>query len=98
MDQIREQLRQWHKNIPDIFKRSFRRKWIHALQQKGLRAAVTAKCQDCMNWQNSEIRRCTLVTCPLWQVRPFADRNGQLETEVIAIVSEIEAKQQKCLV
>jgi len=98
MEDIREQLRCWYGNIPNMFKGCFRKKWIRALQRKGMRAAVDAKCQDCTNWQNAEIRRCNNATCPLFQYRPFADRNGQLENEVIAVVSEIEANQQKCLV
>ena len=87
---IRNQLRQWHKNIPNLFHGSFRKKWIKALQHKSMKAAVTAKCQDCMAWQNAEVRACNIVTCPLWQYRPFADKNGQLESEVIAAVTEIE--------
>ena len=42
---IHQQLRQWHKNIPNLFHGSFRKKWIKALQRKSRKAAVTAKCQ-----------------------------------------------------
>ena len=90
MTSIKEQLIQWHKNIPDLFKGAFRKKWIKALQRKSMRAAITAKCQDCMCWQNVEIRKCNLVTCPLFQYRPFADKDGELETMVITVVTEIE--------
>ena len=86
---IRNQLREWHKNIPNLYHGSFRKKWIKALQRKGMRAAVTAKCQDCMCWQNTEVRLCNIVTCPLWQYRPFANKNGDTEAEVIAEVPEI---------
>ena len=90
MNNIRQQLRQWHKNIPALFNGSFRKRWIKALQRKSMKAAVTAKCQDCMGWQNPEVRDCDVVTCPLWQYRPFREREGKLEAEVIATVTEIE--------
>lgn len=90
MTSIKEQLIQWHKNIPDLFKGAFRKKWIKALQRKSMRAAITAKCQDCMCWQNTEIKTCDVVTCPLWQYRPFSKKNGEIETEVITVVTEIE--------
>lgn len=90
MISIRDQIRQWHSNIPDLYKGAFRKKWIKALQRKGMRAAIDAKCQDCMCWQNAEVRECNIVTCPLWQYRPFSKKDGELETEVIAVVTEIE--------
>ena len=86
---IRNQLRQWYKNIPNLYHGSFRQKWIKALQHRSMKAAVTAKCQDCMNWQNTEVRECNVVTCPLWQYRPFRDRDGKVEAEVINAVTEI---------
>ncbi|NQT02771.1 MAG: hypothetical protein HQ580_12155 [Planctomycetes bacterium] len=90
MISIRDQLRQGHSNIPNLYKGAFRKKWIKALQRKSMKAAVTAKCQDCMNWNNAEIGECSIVTCPLFQYRPFANKNGELETEVIVVVTEIE--------
>lgn len=90
MTSIRDQLRQWHKNIPNKYKGAFRKKWIKALQRKSMRAAIDAKCGDCMRWQNTEIKTCDVVTCPLWQYRPFSKKNGEIETEVIAVVTEIE--------
>ena len=86
---IREQLKKWYKNIPNLYHGSFRKLWIKSLQHKSMKAAVTAKCQDCMCWQNTEVKLCNIVTCPLWQYRPFRDKNGELEAEVIAIVTEI---------
>jgi len=90
MTSIRDQLKQWHENIPDLFHGAFRKKWIKALQRKGMKAAITAKCQDCMCWQNTEIKECNIVTCPLFQYRPFANKDGELETMVITVVTEIE--------
>lgn len=90
MISIRDQLRQWYRNIPDIYQGAFRKKWIKALQRKSMKAAISAKCQDCMCWQNTEIKECNIVTCPLFQYRPFSKKDGRLETEVIAVVVEIE--------
>jgi len=87
---IRDQLRQWYKNIPNLYQGSFRKKWIKALQKKSMRAAITAKCQDCMAWQNTEVRECNVVTCPLWQYRPFSDKKGKIEAEVVAVVTQID--------
>jgi len=96
IDDIRQQLRRWHRNIPHLYHGSFRRKWIKALQRKSMRAAITAKCQDCMCWQNTEVRECDIVTCPLWQYRPFAQKNGKVEAEVIAVVTEIDRNERNC--
>lgn len=87
---IRDQLRQWYKNIPNLYHGSFRQKWIKALQRRSMKTAVIAKCQDCMNWDNSQIRDCNVVTCPLWQYRPFKDKKGKNEAEVTAVVTEID--------
>ena len=91
---IRQQLRNWHKNIPNLYSGSFRNKWIKALQRKSMKAAVVAKCQDCMNWQNAEVRECNVITCPLFQYRPFADKNGKLESDVIIAVTEIDRNER----
>ena len=93
---IRNQLRQWYKNIPNLFHGSFRKKWIKALQRKSMKAAVDAKCQDCTAWQNAEVRECDIVTCPLWQYRPFRDKDGKAEAEVIAAVTEIARNERNC--
>ena len=86
----RNQLRRWFRNIPNLYNGSFRKIWIKALQHKSMKAAVAAKCQDCMGWQNREVKECNIVTCPLWQYRPFRDKNGKIEEEVFNIVTEIE--------
>lgn len=31
--------------------------------------AIRAKCIDCTNGQNVEIRECPIVNCPLWEYR-----------------------------
>ncbi len=64
-----EQRRYYREDIPDIYNGMFRRLWDKAMTGKSLRAAVDAKCADCSCWQNSEIRECTVATCPLWPYR-----------------------------
>lgn len=77
-----ETLRRWRKNIPNLHNGSFRRTWDKAVTKKSMRAAVNAKCQDCMNWQQSEIRHCSVITCPLWQYRPNQDKEKGREKTV----------------
>ena len=65
-----QQLEGWLKNIPSLFQGKFRKQSLKAATKSSMRAAVEAKCADCTNWQNTEVRECTVVTCPLWQYRP----------------------------
>lgn len=65
---IAEAREKWCEHIPAIYQRVYRK----AVKGKSLRAAVNAKCQDCVNWQRKEIENCTIVTCPLWSVRPYS--------------------------
>jgi hypothetical protein len=69
-----QQIAAWRQNIPDLFKGAYRRTYDKAMSGKSLRAAVTAKCQDCMCWQGVEIKRCDIVTCPLHPYRPGVKR------------------------
>jgi hypothetical protein len=88
MDDL-EVLRKWRKNIPDLFRGAFRRTWDRAVSKKSMRAAVDAKCQDCMNWQISEIKQCDIITCPLWQYRPLQDKDSKREETIREYASEI---------
>lgn len=84
--QIEVQLRKWLKQIPDLFNGAFRRVWIKALARQSMKAAIRAKCQDCMNWQNTEIKDCPIVHCPLFQYRPGAKKDGATETIIRQVV------------
>lgn len=42
-----------------------------AANPKSLRLAINAKCWDCCCAQREEIRKCTMVKCPLYAVRPY---------------------------
>jgi len=91
---VRDQIRQWYKNIPNLFHGSFKKRWLIALQRKSMKAAIHAKCLDCCCWQNTEVRECTIVTCPLYLYRPLAKRDGRCEKEVSAAASEIMKNQE----
>jgi len=88
MDDI-EVLRKWRNNIPDLFRGAFRRTWDKAVGKKSMRAAVDAKCQDCMCWQQAEVKRCDIITCPLWQYRPLRDKESGREKAVRELAAEI---------
>lgn len=70
-----QRIAEWRQNIPDLFNGAYRRTYDKAMSGKSLRAAVTAKCQDCMCWQGAEVRRCDIVTCPLHPYRPGVKRS-----------------------
>lgn len=91
---LRQELRSWYKSIPNLYDGSFRREWVKALQRKSMKSAVSAKCRDCVNWQNTEVKECSIVTCPLWQYRPLIKRNSKLKAEIIAIVTEMDKNER----
>lgn len=33
--------------------------------------SIKAKCLDCSQFDRDEIKKCPVVTCPLWNIRPF---------------------------
>ena len=38
---------------------------------KSLRSAINAKCFDCCCFQKPEVKYCTAVNCPLYNLRPW---------------------------
>ncbi|MGB2863070.1 MAG: hypothetical protein WBC05_07070 [Sedimentisphaerales bacterium] len=82
MDDL-EVLKKWRRNIPDLFHGKFRKQWDKAISKKSMRAALNAKCADCMCWQNTGIKRCDIITCPLWQYRPLQDKDSKKHAEKI---------------
>ncbi len=69
-DDIFEIRRKHRANIPDLHNGAYRRNWDKAMTGKSLRAAVKAKCLDCMCWQLTEVYQCSCVACPLYPYRP----------------------------
>ncbi|MBN1362551.1 MAG: hypothetical protein JW993_18280 [Sedimentisphaerales bacterium] len=84
--QIRDHLRHWYANIPDLYNGAFRKLWVKALLRRSMAAAIKAKCQDCVCWQNPEIRDCSVYHCSLFRYRPFAQKDGPIEREIDASV------------
>ena len=75
-DKQKQQVRDWRKNIPNTYNGAYRRGFDKAIEGKSLRAAIDAKCMDCMGWQATEVKRCDVVTCPMWTVRPYQTNSG----------------------
>jgi len=65
-----ERIKAWREHIPNYRHGYFQRNYDKAMSGKSLRAAITAKCLDCMCWQQPEVNKCDIVTCPLHPYRP----------------------------
>jgi len=71
MSATEEQRKLFREKIPDLFHGSYRRQYDKAMKGHSIRAAINSKCLDCMCWEAAEIKRCTVVTCPLFKYRPY---------------------------
>jgi hypothetical protein len=69
-----ERRRQYRASIPGEGKSSYQKKYDRAMSGRDPRAAIAAKCLDCMYWQRSRIAECPIVCCPLWPYRPFTSK------------------------
>jgi hypothetical protein len=51
--------------------------WMRALHGRAKAAAIKAKCQDCVGWEDvaKNVGMCAAVTCPLWPHRPYQKRD-----------------------
>jgi hypothetical protein len=78
--QIQRERDKWCTEMPQSFRAAYRK----AMDTKSLRAAVNAKCQDCMNWQRVEIRDCLVVICPLWPHRPYQKARKRSNRGILA--------------
>jgi hypothetical protein len=86
--------------MPNLFHGKFRKQWLKAINKSSMRAAVNAKCADCTNWQNVEIRECTVVTCPLWQYRPnFPGKPDDAERRkrILAASQSVKEEFESCI-
>lgn len=52
-------------------------RYLNAWKKKGFRSKVTAKCCDCVGFEDTVIRikECTIEICPLHQARPFQPKS-----------------------
>jgi hypothetical protein len=72
---VEQRIAAWIEHIPEKYRGTYRKAMTGHSRQK----AIHAKCQDCMNWQVAEIRRCDIVTCPLYPYRPSSARTNPSE-------------------
>jgi len=86
-----EQIEAWRENIPNLFKGSYRKQYDKAMTGRAMRAAINSKCLDCMCWQQVEVKRCDIVTCPLHPYRPYQDRPDRLVTSNLASQNTLDA-------
>ena len=63
--------RLYRASIPGAGKISYQKKYDRAMSGRDPKAAIAAKCLDCMHWQRTRIAACPIVCCPLWPYRPF---------------------------
>jgi hypothetical protein len=68
---IRERRRKYRAAIPGVGKASYQKKYDKAMAGGDPKAAIAAKCLDCMYWQKTRITECPIVCCPLWPYRPY---------------------------
>jgi len=69
---VEQRRRQYRAAIAGIGKVSYQKKYDQAMSGRDPKAAIAAKCLDCMYWQRTRITECPIVCCPLWPYRPFA--------------------------
>ena len=51
----------------------FRKMYDKAMNGRSRRAAIFAKCYECLGWEVGRETDCTSPECPLYRYRPFAD-------------------------
>jgi hypothetical protein len=79
---IQERRRQYRALIPDPGKTSSQKKYDKAMSGQDPKAAIAAKCLDCMQWQRGRITDCPILCCPLWPYRPFTSEIA-IETRAV---------------
>ncbi len=73
---VQERRRRYRASIPGEGKVSYQKKYDRAMSGRDPKAAIAAKCLDCMYWQRSRIAECPIVCCPLWPYRPFTSASA----------------------
>jgi hypothetical protein len=68
---LQKRRRQYRDSIPGPGRASYQKKYDKAISGRDLKAAIAAKCLDCMHWQQARVKECPIVCCPLWPYRPF---------------------------
>jgi len=73
----------YQNNIPNLFGGSYRKQYDKAMKGHSLRAAINSKCLDCMCWQATEVKKCSIIACPLHPYRPYqTDTSSDSESQL----------------
>ena len=75
----------------DTLPSKFRSHYENAtLKLKGRKSAVTAKCLDCVNYENAanRIRECETIRCPLWRFRPYQVKQNRYQETAESFLEE----------
>lgn len=69
--------------------RDYRKNYLEAIKGDSLRAAINAKCLECMGWLRNEVRDCDCYCCPLHAVRPYQRAQKSHEGGINAVEATI---------
>lgn len=70
-----ESILKYARTVPEMFKGLYMR----VKTEKTKAGAIKAKCQHCVGYEDTfnRILNCQTVICPLWDYRPYQERNKQ---------------------
>ena len=91
----RERIAAWRENIPNLFSGSYRKQYDKAINRESMRAAINSKCLNCMCWEQAEVKRCDIITCPLYPYRPYQGTDKPISPESASQHGRGEASDEK---
>lgn len=65
-------------SVPDKHKLATQRALLGQITRS---TAIRVKCLQCCGYQREEIKVCSVITCALFPVRPYQDKNVAVEAE-----------------
>lgn len=65
-------------SVPDKHKLATQRALLGQITRS---TAIRVKCLQCCGYQREEIKVCTVITCALFPVRPYQDKNATAEVD-----------------
>lgn len=72
--QKHERIKLQYKNVPQ----SMRNLFLSVFATKPtMSKCVKLKCLDCCCFDKTEVTKCTTITCPLWEVRPYQKKEKE---------------------
>jgi len=64
------------RSVPEKHKIATRRALLGQIPRS---TAIRVKCLQCCNYEREQISECTVITCALWPVRPYQDKNTPVD-------------------